>query len=129
MKETAAQAVSEFIRSPDLFQFDLFESPTITQLKGDTKYGHLYQLLEIILNGNLKVSPCTEVGLSTGSCGSDEFCRHDPDVDVIQPCVCSKICCHQIQCMLSSCSHTSRHQERPSSAMLVRNLQPSQHFS
>ena len=56
MKGTAAQAVSEFIRSPDLFQFDLFESPTITQLKGDSEYGHLYQLLEIILNGNLSVS-------------------------------------------------------------------------
>ena len=56
MKETAAQAVSEFIRSPDLFQFDLFESPTITQLKGDSQYGHLYQLLEIILNGNLQAS-------------------------------------------------------------------------
>ncbi|KAL0032757.1 hypothetical protein WJX79_008396 [Trebouxia sp. C0005] len=53
VKATAAQAVSEFIRSPDLFQFDLFESPTITQLKGDSEYGHLYQLLEIILNGNL----------------------------------------------------------------------------
>lgn len=57
VKDTAAQAVSEFIRSPDLFQFDLFESPTITQLKDDSKYGHLYQLLEIILNGNLQVSP------------------------------------------------------------------------
>ncbi|KAL3136201.1 hypothetical protein ABBQ32_007215 [Trebouxia sp. C0010 RCD-2024] len=54
VKETAAQAVSEFIRSPDLFQFDLFESPTITQLKGDSQYDHLYQLLEIILNGNLQ---------------------------------------------------------------------------
>ena len=57
VKQTAAQAVSEFIRSPDLFQFDLFESPTITQLKGDSQYGHLYQLLEIILNGNLQASP------------------------------------------------------------------------
>lgn len=56
VKETAAQAVSEFIRSPDLFQFDLFESPTITQLKGDSQYDHLYQLLEIILNGNLQAS-------------------------------------------------------------------------
>lgn len=56
VKETAAQAVSEFIRSPDLFQFDLFESPTITQLKGDSQYGHLYQLLDIILNGNLQAS-------------------------------------------------------------------------
>ena len=56
VKDVAAQAVSEFIRSPDLFQFDLFESPTITQLKGDSQYGHLYELLEIILNGNLAVS-------------------------------------------------------------------------
>jgi len=59
VKATAAQAVSEFIRSPDLFQFDLFESPTITQLKGDSEYGHLYQLLDIILNGNLSVSSPT----------------------------------------------------------------------
>lgn len=54
VKDTAAQAVTEFIRSPDLFQFDLFESPTIKQLKGDSQYGHLYQLLEIVLNGNLQ---------------------------------------------------------------------------
>lgn len=54
VKDTAAQAVVEFIRSPDLFQFDLFESPTITQLKGDSQYGHLYQLLEIVLNGSLQ---------------------------------------------------------------------------
>ena len=56
MKDTAAQAVAEFIRSPDLFQFDLFESPAIKQLKGDSKYGHLYELLEIVLNGDLQVS-------------------------------------------------------------------------
>ena len=56
VKDTAAQAVAEFIRSPDLFQFDLFESPAITQLKGDSKYGHLYALLEIVLNGDLQVS-------------------------------------------------------------------------
>ena len=56
VKDTAAQAVTEFIRSPDLFQFDLFESPTITQLKGDSQHGHLYQLLEIVLNGNLQVN-------------------------------------------------------------------------
>ena len=56
VKDTAAQAVIEFIRSPDLFQFDLFESPTIAQLKGDSQYGHLYQLLEIVLNGSLQAS-------------------------------------------------------------------------
>ena len=56
VKDTAAQAVIEFIRSPDLFQFDLFESRTITQLKGDSQYGHLYQLLEIVLNGSLQAS-------------------------------------------------------------------------
>lgn len=56
VKDTAAQAVIEFIRSLDLFQFDLFESPTITQLKGDSQYGHLYQLLEIVLNGSLQAS-------------------------------------------------------------------------
>ena len=55
VKDTAAQTVSEFIRSPDLFQFDLFESPTITQLKGDSQYGHLYQLLVIIGNDTLSV--------------------------------------------------------------------------
>ena len=58
VKDTAAQAVAEFIRSPDLFQFDLFESPAINQLKGDAKYGHLYQLLEIVLNGDLQASVC-----------------------------------------------------------------------
>ena len=65
MKETAAQAVSEFIRSPDLFQFDLFESPTITQLKGDSQYGHLYHLLEIILNGNLQAGIFAMMHMST----------------------------------------------------------------
>lgn len=67
VKDTAAQTVSEFIRSPDLFQFDLFESPTITQLKGDSQYGHLYQLLEIILNGNLSVSNLPVFNLSNKS--------------------------------------------------------------
>ena len=56
MKGVAAAAVTEFIRSPDVFQFDLLESPAVAQLKGDAQYGKLWQLLQIVLDGDLKVT-------------------------------------------------------------------------
>ena len=56
VKGVAAAAVTEFIRSPDVFQFDLLESPAVAQLKGDAQYGKLWQLLQIVLDGDLKVT-------------------------------------------------------------------------
>ena len=56
VKGVAAAAVSEFIRSPDIFQFDVLESPAVAQLKGDAQYGKLWQLLQIALDGDLKVT-------------------------------------------------------------------------
>lgn len=54
VKGVSAAAVTEFIRSPDVFQFDLLESPAVAQLKGDAQYGKLWQLLQIVLDGDLK---------------------------------------------------------------------------
>jgi translation initiation factor 3 subunit M len=54
VKDVAAAAVVEFIRSPDQFQFDLLESPAVAQLKGDAKHGKVYDLLTVVLNGDLK---------------------------------------------------------------------------
>ncbi len=56
VKGVAAAAVTEFIRSPDVFQFDLLESPAVAQLKGDAQFGKLWQLLQIVLDGDLKVT-------------------------------------------------------------------------
>lgn len=45
----------EFIRNPDLFQFDMLDSPAVQQLKGDSKFGGVYQLLTLLLTGDMKV--------------------------------------------------------------------------
>eukprot|EP00887_Chlorella_sp_A99_P007987 scaffold12.g7987.t1 len=52
-KAAAAQAVSEFIRSPDLFTFDLAESPAVAQLGADPAHAPLHQLLAILLGGTV----------------------------------------------------------------------------
>lgn len=55
VKAVAADAVSSFIRNMDTFQFDLLENPAVQQLKGDSQYGTLFRLLELMLAGNMKV--------------------------------------------------------------------------
>ena len=55
IKQIAVSAVAEFIRSPDVFQFDLLGSPAVTQLEDDPQQQPLYQLLQILLAGDVKV--------------------------------------------------------------------------
>ena len=57
VNEAAASAVADFARFQDVFQFDLADSPAISQLESDPKYGLLHQLLGIMLQGNVKVCP------------------------------------------------------------------------
>ena len=55
IKQIAVSAVAEFIRSPDVFQFDLLGSPAVTQLGEDPQQQPLYQLLQTLLAGDVKV--------------------------------------------------------------------------
>ena len=55
LKQLAASAVAEFIRSPDVFQFDLAHTSVIRQLEGDPQEGPLYELLQILIRGDVKV--------------------------------------------------------------------------
>jgi hypothetical protein len=55
VKEAAATAAADFIRSPDVFQFDLLESPVMAQLKGDRAHGAAFELLVIMLSGDIQV--------------------------------------------------------------------------
>jgi translation initiation factor 3 subunit M len=64
VKAIAQSAVTEFIGSPDVFQFDLFASPAVKQLQGDPEHAPLYQLLSIVLAGDVK--------------GLDDFLKSNP---------------------------------------------------
>ena len=55
IKQIAVSAVAEFIRSPDVFQFDLLGSPAVIQLEDDPQQQPLYQLLQVLLAGDVKV--------------------------------------------------------------------------
>lgn len=48
-KEEAANAIIEFVKGPDMFQCDLLDMPSVSQLENDPKYSILYQLLKIFL--------------------------------------------------------------------------------
>lgn len=52
-KEVAASVVKDFIASPDLYHFDLFESPAVVHLASDSQYAPLYALLKIYLTGGV----------------------------------------------------------------------------
>ncbi|KNA11953.1 hypothetical protein SOVF_130320 [Spinacia oleracea] len=52
-KEEAANAIIEFVKGPDMFQCDLLDIPSVTQLENDAKYALLYQLLKIFLTQRL----------------------------------------------------------------------------
>lgn len=56
VKAIAQSAVTEFISSPDVFQFDLFASPAVKQLQSESEHAPLYQLLSIVLAGDVKVA-------------------------------------------------------------------------
>ncbi|GFY82929.1 proteasome component (PCI) domain protein [Actinidia rufa] len=52
-KEEAVRAIIEFLKTPDMFQCDLLDMPTIAQLEKDAKYTLVYQLLKIFLTQRL----------------------------------------------------------------------------
>lgn len=55
-KAAAATAASDFIKSPDLFQFDMLEAPAVEQLRGDAEHGPLFDLLSLMLSGSVQAS-------------------------------------------------------------------------
>ncbi len=54
-KPVAAAVVTEFVRSPEMFQFDLLDNPAVAALARDAQHGALHQLLTIFLSGTVKV--------------------------------------------------------------------------
>lgn len=53
----AATVVAEFLRSPDVFQFDLMHAAVIRQLGQDSRHKPLFDLLQLVIDGNVKVDP------------------------------------------------------------------------
>lgn len=56
VREAAANAVAEYAKFSDVFQFDLADSPAIRQLEGDDQFDNLHQLLHLLLDGDVKAS-------------------------------------------------------------------------
>ena len=53
-KPAAAQVVAEFLKSPDLFTFDLADSPAVAQLAADPQHAALHHMLTTLLSGSVK---------------------------------------------------------------------------
>jgi hypothetical protein len=51
----AAAVVTEFVRSPEMFQFDLLDNPAVRALAADPQHAPLHRLLTIFLSGTVKV--------------------------------------------------------------------------
>lgn len=59
VKEVAAEAVADFIKFPEVFQFDLLESEAVAQLENDKKHRSLHKLLTMLLtSSDVKVKTC-----------------------------------------------------------------------
>lgn len=54
----AAHVVAEFVRSPDVFQFDLATNPAVAQLSSVKEHAPLHRLLSIFLKGSVQVRLC-----------------------------------------------------------------------
>lgn len=52
VKTKAAEAIVDFIRFPDQYQFDLLEADALVQLQKDPEFSALYQLLSILLRSS-----------------------------------------------------------------------------
>ncbi|PSC74383.1 Eukaryotic translation initiation factor 3 subunit M [Micractinium conductrix] len=50
----AAHVVAEFVRSPDVFQFDLATNPAVAQLSSVKEHAPLHRLLSIFLKGSVQ---------------------------------------------------------------------------
>ena len=56
VRNKAVDAVVDFIRFPDQYQFDLLEADAVMQLREDPEFSVLYQLLSTLLKSdNIKV--------------------------------------------------------------------------
>ena len=63
------------MRSTEVYQFDLLDCPAVAQLRGDPQQGPVYELLSIMLSGDVQASnnlayftyqrPCTLLKQST----------------------------------------------------------------
>jgi len=49
----ASQVISDYLKSPDLFHFDLKDNPAIAALASNSQYAPLHQLLTIYLTGSV----------------------------------------------------------------------------
>lgn len=58
VKPAAHAAVLDFIRSPDLFHFDVWESPAVQQLGKDAATADAFALLKVLVVGTVKVCVC-----------------------------------------------------------------------
>lgn len=68
VRSKAADAVVDFIRFPDQYQFDLLEADAVVQLREDPEFSTLYQLLSILLRSdNIKVGHTIVVEVVYGS--------------------------------------------------------------
>ncbi len=56
-KGAAAAAAADFVKSPDAFQFDMADAPALQQLHGDPQHGALFELLQLLLAGDVQVGP------------------------------------------------------------------------
>jgi len=97
VKAIAQSAVTEFISSPDVFQFDLFASPAVKQLQSESEHAPLYQLLSIVLAGDVK--------------GLDEFLKSNPrgveSIGTSEPAVRSKTQLMALLGLATTQSHVS----------------------
>ena len=50
-------AAAAFIRSSEVYQFDLLECPAVAQLRDDPQQGPTFQLLSIMLSGDVQAGP------------------------------------------------------------------------
>ena len=61
------QAAADFIRSPETFQFDMLDSPAVQQLQSDSQHGPVFQLLSVLLAGDVQVFSFVMIQLTRGS--------------------------------------------------------------
>ena len=104
VRNKAADAVVDFIRFPDQYQFDLLEADAVMQLREDSEFSVLYQLLSTLLQSdNIKV------GLQYSSLARMHVVAHTvccfDDFVGTTSCVCN-ICCTSVAAVVLGCSIT-----------------------
>ena len=69
LRGVASACAADFLRSPDVFQFDLAERPVIAQLAADPTHAPLFRLLHLVLQGDVSVRPHMGVVVQYCRCG------------------------------------------------------------